>query len=136
MRRTALKRKGTLARRTAVRKRRPGPPRRSSRVRDPEFLAFVHTLCCSVIEEWPDFPNMPGPCDGPLEADHDSRGRGFGQKSSDNTCIPLCKRHHAHRQNRTGVFKNLSREQANAWFDRAQLRTRTLYAERNGETIV
>lgn len=107
----------------------------SKRERHPAFMAFVKTLLCSVVEEWPDYPNKPTPCSGPIEADHDSRGRGLGQKSDDRSCIPMCTGHHRERTDHTGTFKHIPREQIRAWFSRAQLRTQTLWRERNGEVI-
>lgn len=107
----------------------------SRRPRDIDFMLFVKTLLCSVVEEWPSFPTMPTPCNGPIEADHDSRGHGLGQKSADSTCIPACTQHHRERTDHTGTFKHLKRDQARAWFDRAQLRTKTMWAEHHGEVV-
>jgi len=123
LRRTPLKRFTRLA------PRRRGGRRRSSRIYDEAFLAFCRTQICSVVEDWPDYPEKPTPCWGPIEADHDSRGRGFGQKSNDTGAIPMCKRHHEHRTGHTGTFKHVPRERIREWFDRAQVRIRTAWAQ-------
>jgi hypothetical protein len=125
MKRTALLRRSPMRRGTRKSKyaRRP---------RDRAYLAFVRSLACSVSEEWPQFPAQPTPCMGPIDPDHDSRGRGLGQLSDDRTCIPLCRGHHDDRQFKRGVFKGMKRADIGLWFDRAQLRTRTLFAEAHG----
>lgn len=79
LRRTPLRRKARL---------RPRSKRNSyaRRQRDPEYMAFVRRLPCSV--------SWPHGCQGPVEAHHAGE-RPFGRKAPDWTCLPLChKAHH------------------------------------------
>lgn len=99
------------------------------RPRDRARMEFVRTLECSVAFEAPDPNRAPSRCLGPIEADHDSRGRGLGQKSDDSTVIPLCTGHHRERTDHTGSFKYLTRDQVRAWFDRAQQRAQQFWLE-------
>src|SRR5574342_234692 len=50
---------------------------------DPDYLRQVRTLPCAA----------PGCTTRPVQAHH-AGARGLGQKASDDTCIPLCERHH------------------------------------------
>ena len=104
----------------------------AKRPRDFDFMLFVKTLPCSVSEEWPAFPTAPTECGGVVETDHNSRDRGLGRKSDDSTCIALCTQHHRERSDHSGTFKHLTRDEIRAWFDRAQLRTRTAWDESRG----
>lgn len=131
VKRTPLRRK-TAIRRTAMR-RGVKASKYTRRPRDTDYLAFVRSQVCSVIQEWPNKSAPPSPCWGPIDPDHDSRGRAYGHKSDDSTAIPLCRRHHEHRHLRTGPFRGLTRLEVYAWVDRAQKRTQANWAERNGE---
>ncbi len=86
-------------RRTPVNRRRPGPPRRSSRVLDAAYLAWLRLLPCwschvrayrLIFSE----PSLLYPGDRiRSEAAHiglSSDRRGASQKFSDTTAIPLC----------------------------------------------
>jgi hypothetical protein len=56
---------------------RPGKP-----IRDPEYLRFVRSFPCAVCsKQWGVDPCHTGP-------------HGLRQKSSDLSCIPLCRAHH------------------------------------------
>lgn len=70
--------------RSPLRRRRP-TPRRASRVRDVDFMAWVKTLPCAAREVGLDSAYL---CVGEVEADHAGR-RGLGQKADDTTTIPL-----------------------------------------------
>ena len=83
--------------RTPVRKKRKGPPRRG-RVLDPKYLAFIRTLpcvCCN-IENWRSccyWVMSLAMFTYPSEAAH-TGPHGLSQKSNDRTAIPLCAEHH------------------------------------------
>lgn len=121
--------------RTKPMRRRSRSTKYSRRPRDLEFMAWVRDQLCSVEEDWPDRDQQPTACLGPIQADHDSRGRGLGQKSDDRTCIPLCLGHHTERTDHSGTFKHLTRDQIRAWFDRAQARLDVTWNEHHGEVI-
>lgn len=91
------------------RPKRPGPPRRSSRVRDRQYVEIVRSLPC-VLQA-----SGEG-CVYPLEVDHLGQ-RGLGQKSSDRETGPLCRKHHRERTDRTGYFKGWSNERMREWCD-------------------
>lgn len=55
-----------------------------------------------------------GECEGVVEADH-AGDRGLGQKSHDNTVIPLCTRHHRDRTDLTGFFSSFDRATMREW---------------------
>jgi hypothetical protein len=130
MRRSPITRHTALRRGKPVRKRR-ATPRRSSRVRNREYMIFVKTLLCCIEEHSPDPHYHDDPCDPVIEADHVGR-RGIGQKCSDDETIPLCARHHRERHNARGIFSDLAREQMREWLDAQIRRTQTLWAEHNG----
>lgn len=69
------------------------PPRRLKRqVREPEYLAWLHTQPCvaCMVRAQLGFA-FDGA--GRVEADHGS-GHGTGQRNSDAMALPLCVRHH------------------------------------------
>lgn len=69
--------------RTLIRRK---PPRRLTRqVRDPDYLAWLHTQPCWLAAF--------GGCAGNVEADHGS-GHGTGQRNPDAMALPVCVRHH------------------------------------------
>lgn len=72
------------------------------------FVAFVHTLKCRM---W-----MQDPCEGPLQAHH-AGSRGVGQRAPDDTCIPLCRRHHQAWHDLLPPFRGMSRDERRAWRD-------------------
>ena len=67
-----------IARRGPIRARR-ATPRRSSRVRDPLYLAFVATLPCVQCGRV-----------GASHAHHAGRRHGMGTKCDDTEAVPLC----------------------------------------------
>lgn len=85
-------------------------PRRSERVRDRLYLAWIHTQpCCAV--------GLPGHvCGGRIEADHAGE-RPLGRKADDHTCIALCSQGHRERTDHSGPFKHWSRDEMRAWLD-------------------
>jgi hypothetical protein len=97
-----------LSRKHPMRKR---APRRLARGEgDPAYMAFVRTLPCAVAAE------SMGPgfilCEGRMHAHHAvNRARG----GKDDTCIPLCDRHHSQWHGATGVFRFLGKLQRFAW---------------------
>ena len=77
---------------------RRSTPRRSERVRDLAYLAFVHTLPCVAL-------NVPGHrCAGPIEADH-MGPRPLGRKADDRTAAPICQLGHIQRTDFSGPFR-------------------------------
>jgi hypothetical protein len=95
-------------------------PRRSSRVVDREYLAWVRSLPCVLDSE---------ECRGPVEAHHAGR-RGFGQKCSDTDTIPLCQHHHGAYHAKLGAFAAFSRNILRLWVDAAIDSTRAAYERR------
>lgn len=77
--------------------------------KNPDFLAFVHTLNCRM--------GMQDPCDGALHAHHAGE-RGYGQKAPDETCIPLCHKHHHAWHGCLGVFAGWTKDERRAWSER------------------
>lgn len=88
-----------------VKRKRPGPPRRSSRMLDPAYLEWLRTMPCWGC--WPDayaslagerrsvtrIPRTIGRQTERSEAAHiglSTDRRGASQKYSDDTAIPLC----------------------------------------------
>ena len=82
-------------------------------------MLYVKTLPCVA--------SIIGRCDGVIEADHAGR-RGISQKAHDNTCIPLCTKHHRERDAFTGDFKAFDHDRMRGWLAAAvwatQLRAR------------
>lgn len=96
-------------------------PRRSDRVRDPAFLAFVHTLCCAAS-------GMSGHiCEGKIEADH-AGTRPLGRKADDDTCIALCSLAHRQRTDFAGPFRSFDKARMRQWLDEQIAITRAAYA--------
>lgn len=96
MKRTPLARKSPLKRTGRVKPKRT-KPRRSSRVRDPQYMEWIRTRACAAAYIDVD------QCLQPIHAHHAGK-RGVGQKASDDTCIPLCERHHREWHDGNGVF--------------------------------
>lgn len=80
-----MKRSAPLQRRTRLRPRR-ATQRRSERVRDRAYMAWVRERPCVLVGT--------GECAGRTEAHH-AGGRPLGRKADDDTTIPLCRHHHA-----------------------------------------
>jgi hypothetical protein len=112
-----MKRSGPLARRIGLRRKtwlrsvsRTKKYRR--RDRDWDFMAYVLWLPCELRNVL-----GAGRCQGRVQADHAGQ-RPFGQKSQDDTCIPLCEKHHTNRTDYRGYFKNWTGVQMREWNDR------------------
>ncbi len=91
------------------------------RERDYEFMAFVRSLPCILAGL-----GLLSPCSGVVEADHAGE-RGAGQKATDNTCIPLCKRHHWDRHNAGGFFRGGVKGWKRVWCQKAIAKTQAEY---------
>lgn len=103
MKRTALTRRAPL-------KARRSTPRRSERVRDHAYLAWVHALPCAARSF------LGHVCEGPIEADH-AGPRPLGRKCDDSEVIALCQLAHRQRHDYAGPFRALSRSDMRAWLD-------------------
>lgn len=102
--------------------RRRSTPRRSERVRDSAYLAWLHTRPCEVGEDR-ELQRLPGAlCEGAIEADHVGR-RPLGRKCDDREAISLCRRHHADRHALRGVWAGMSVPERRAWLVEAVRRT-------------
>ncbi len=110
MKRTPLKRK-TPMRRAPFRGKASGKSSYRRRERDLVYMAWVLTQPCllrSVADA--------GPCYGRVQADH-AGARALGKKAPDNTCIPLCLKHHHDRTVYVGYFKDHDAKAMRAWCD-------------------
>lgn len=96
-------------------------PRRSSRLSDATYLAWIHTLTCAAS-------GMHGHvCEGPIEADHVGP-RGLGQKCDDRATIALCMLAHRQRHDHCGPFRSMSRAEVRVWLDEQLAITADAYA--------
>ncbi len=81
-----------IVKRTAIPKRRKGPPRRVSVVRNKDFLEHLRLGVCEVAKSehgsnWCSLPPFKSdPAHGPVN--------GFGSKGGDDGAISLCRTHH------------------------------------------
>ena len=106
MKRTALKRKTPMrsgSKRSAYRRRE----------RDYEHMAIVRRLPCSVrtLIGGTRFAELLGNdalCAGEVQADHMGR-RTMGMKAKDDSCAPMCRKHHDHRTNFLGYFRSYNK---------------------------
>lgn len=97
-------------------------PKPAGRRRDVDYMLLVKQLrCCA--------PGAPDECSGGIEADHAGE-RPFGRKADDDTCIPLCSRHHVQRTQLCGVFNWWTRDQMRRWLDQRIEETRALVKRR------
>ncbi len=113
MKRSPLKRKTPMKRKRP--KARKGP------VKNPEHLAWIRTLPCSVyrLQEatcekygWHFVPI----CEGRIDPHHSTIGRGLGQKTDDAKAFPLCRKHHEELHNGSGLFRD--KEKRRLWQQR------------------
>lgn len=114
MKRTPLKRgRKPLVRRTRLRARSK-TKKYARRERGWDFMAYILKQPCAVRHG-----NVVviHPCEGRVQADH-AGTRGLGVKSADDTCIPLCRKHHGERTDYKGFFKNWKGPQMREWCDR------------------
>lgn len=97
-------------------KRKRSKPRRSSRVRDKAYLEFIRReSCCAYLVQVPSLSvHIHSECEGRVHAHH-AGARGYGQKASDRTCIPLCMRHHRAFHDLGWPFIVMQREERLAW---------------------
>lgn len=115
-----MKRGGPLSRSTHLLARR-ATPRRSERVRNLDFLSFVHGLVCGAS-------GISGHvCEGAIEADH-AGPRPMGRKADDDSCIALCTLAHRQRHDLAGPFRRFDKAQMRAWLDEQISITRAAYA--------
>lgn len=117
MKRTALKRKTPLTRKPM--RRRKGRTKYARRERDIPRMLWCKSQDCSLREvenvtcsEW----LGPGPdsCNGAIEAHHAGDHAGF-QKPPDDTCIPVCSKHHYDAEHYDGPFAGWPRGAVHAW---------------------
>jgi hypothetical protein len=98
----------------------------SERERDLAFMAFVKTLPCCLLHT----PEA-GPCSDRgrawSEADHAGERPGF-RRADDDTCIPMCNRHHRDRTERRGFFARRPWAWMRAWCDEQIANVRRLWA--------
>lgn len=74
-----------------------------------DYVLWVKTLPCKM--------RVQDACSGPTEAHHAGR-RGLGQKAHDETCIPLCTKHHRAWHDASGVFKTWRRDERRKWTEK------------------
>ena len=141
--RKPLKRSAPLRRKAPLKRSKPpkrkrSTPRRSARVRDPEYLQIVRGLACCAPP--PMRPSDPAHFmnisreewnrhEGPVEADHAGQ-RPVGRKADDSTAIPMCRRHHRMRTDYSGCFAGWDAARMRAWCDQQIAATRLLAADR------
>lgn len=119
MKRSALQRKSRLRRGAAQLERgrlapRRATERRSSRVRDEQYLAWLRRQPCAVggfLARAGHAYSLSWHCSGPTDPEHKREGVGAGQKASDADAWPCCRRHHDDRHALRGVFAGWSRGQ-------------------------
>jgi len=100
--------------------KRKRPRRLSRNLGDPAYMAFVRTLPCAVKA------GCSADCEGPIHAHHAvTRARG----GKDDTCIPLCNRHHMQWHDANGVFAGMTRFERFAWSVAAIEATQRTYRE-------
>lgn len=120
------KRTAWLSRDKRVNPRR-ATARRSDRVRDIEFLSWVHTRPCCAI-------GLNGHvCDGPIEADHVGP-RPMGRKADDRTCIALCRLAHRQRTDFSGVFRDFDQARMRRWIAEQLITTAAAWAARDTDS--
>jgi hypothetical protein len=117
-----VKRTATLTRKTPLARtsrlpRRRATPRRSSRVENPHYLAWLREQPCGVPYLLKD---AAGPCGGPVDPEHKREGVGMGQRASDADAWACCRVHHDQRHDGRGVFATMSRAELRV-FIRAQI---------------
>lgn len=124
-----MRRKAPLRRKTRIRPRST-TSKYARRPRNFAYMAAVRRLECLVsvwVRLWNDpradvvsvvaLPPMREghwSCEGPMEADHLGE-RPFGQKAADETCGALCRKHHRHRTDFSGVFSSFTQATMRQW---------------------
>jgi hypothetical protein len=102
--------------------------RYSDRPRDPAYVQWVRRQRCAVAGEL----RTPSQCGGPVEAHHAGE-RAFGRKAADDTCVPLCVRHHREYHDVRGFFAHLSRTERRTLVNEWIRCCRMLYEQAEGE---
>lgn len=90
--------------------RRRVKPRRTNRVIDTAYLAWIRTLPCSA----PHPVRFPGFCGATPVDPHHTKSRGAG--GSDRECLPFCRACHRDVEALAGVFKRWDRKQLRDWY--------------------
>lgn len=91
--------------------------------------SWLHGPSTLVAPDGRDCPDEFQDCYGEVQADHAGR-RGVGRKAADDTCIPLCRKHHDCRQSFTGPFKGWTQVQMREWLEEQIDETQRAYAAR------
>lgn len=135
MKRTPIKRKRALTRRARLRPISP-KRKRTDTPRDRAWMDAVKQLPCLAIglveyATRPYFVNAwATECDGPIDPHHagwnHSKGEGKGTaiKAKDDSCVPLCRRHHQCAETLAGPFRGWTKQQRREWMDEAIAKTR------------
>jgi len=98
------------------------------RLRNFDFMRVVKQMPCCLRAQ--------GDCEGVVEADH-AGARPFGRRAPDESCIPLCQKHHADRTLRNGIFSGMSPLEMRVWCASKILDTQRRYlAHRRGLEIL
>jgi hypothetical protein len=87
---------------------------------DPDRLRWIRSRLCLLAPF--------GGCGGRTEAHH-AGAAGMGQRSHDDTAIPLCSSHHRQWHSANGFFKDFAKADRRAWAEAAIARTRTAYEQ-------
>jgi len=90
------------------------------RPRDMERIAWIWTLPCAA--------RTLGQCYGRACAPHAGR-RPVGRKAPDDTCIPMCSRHHAQRGSFKGPFRLWDQQRMRHWLATMVEHYQKLYEE-------
>lgn len=113
-----------LARKTPLRRKsriKAKPPRRlKGPGSDPAYLAAVRALPCCAVKAFSDVCD----CLGPIDPHHAGNRPGVGMKAADDTCIPMCRRHHREVETLTGSFRHWDKAYRRLWYDARIAETR------------
>lgn len=90
---------------------------------DKVYTAWVRTRPCSARS----MANA-GDCFGGVQAHHAGRDRGLSQRAHDDTCIPLCVKHHQDWHSAAGPFRPLDKERRRQWSEQQIGAMRRLWA--------
>lgn len=90
-------------------------------MRDIEYMAWVRGLGCL-------FELTSYSCDGSIDAHHAGIDKGMGRKSDDNTCIPLCRKHHQDIEQLRGLARGWEKSIRRAFHAQAITAVRELHS--------
>lgn len=112
--------KRTPLKRSPMMRRKVKSTSYARRERGVEYMGWVRTQPCAIyavgVPRADRVLLLALPCSGPVQADHAGvRIAGFGTKSRDRDCIPLCMEHHRQRTEYDGLFAGLTNEQRREW---------------------